>query len=156
MINHGSLTEWEKLSTVDLLVLANLDQLLVILKMLFTFDTKQPILTRRSTVLTRPPQLVFPVFNLSCIETKSIKNLQIFEKKTVFDAIKIFEQGITLGSSGRAENSWQHMLDKAEHSGLHMLGRAEHSGLHIISRAEHFGLAVHFRLATHTILYMLG
>jgi hypothetical protein len=44
---------------VDLLVLTSLDQLIFILKILFTFDTKQAILIRRSTVLSLPLQLVF-------------------------------------------------------------------------------------------------
>jgi hypothetical protein len=39
------------LSTVDLLVLTGLDQLLFILKIFFTFFTKQATLMRRSTVL---------------------------------------------------------------------------------------------------------
>ncbi len=48
-----------RLSTVDLLVLTSLHQLLLMLKILFTFFTKQPTLIRRSTVLSLPPQLVF-------------------------------------------------------------------------------------------------
>ncbi len=49
-----------RLSTVDLLVLTSLDQLIFILKILFTFITKQLTLLRRSTVLCLPLQLVFP------------------------------------------------------------------------------------------------
>jgi len=49
-----------KLSTVDLLVLTSLVQLLFILKIFFTFFTKQVTLMRRSTVQSLPPQLVFP------------------------------------------------------------------------------------------------
>ncbi len=48
-----------RLSTVDLFVLTSFDQLLFILKILFTFFTKQATLTRTSTVLSPPPQLVF-------------------------------------------------------------------------------------------------
>jgi hypothetical protein len=47
-----------RLNTVDLLVLTSLDQLGFILKILFSFFTKQA--TWRSTVLSLPPQLVFP------------------------------------------------------------------------------------------------
>ncbi len=49
-----------RLSTVDLLVLVSLNQLLSILKVLFTFFTKQPALMRRSIVQSLPPWLVFP------------------------------------------------------------------------------------------------
>jgi len=48
-----------RLSTVDLLVLTRLDQLIFILKILFTSVTKQATLMRRSTVLILPLQLVF-------------------------------------------------------------------------------------------------
>ncbi len=48
------------ISTVDLLELTSLDQLLFILKILLTFFTKQPTLMRRSTVLSLPIQLEFP------------------------------------------------------------------------------------------------
>ncbi len=58
----GKSTKRERLSTVDLLVLTSLDQLLFILKILFSFVTKQATLKRRSTVLSLPPYLVFPVY----------------------------------------------------------------------------------------------
>jgi hypothetical protein len=58
MLNQGSLTEM--ISTVDLLALISLDQLLFILKILFTYVTQQATLMRRSTVLSLPLQLVFP------------------------------------------------------------------------------------------------
>jgi hypothetical protein len=45
---------------VDLLVLTILDQLLSILKILFTFVAEQATLMRRSTVLSFSLQLVFP------------------------------------------------------------------------------------------------
>ncbi len=48
-----------RLSTVDLLVLTILDQLIFKLKVFFSFLTKQATLRRRSTVLSLPPQLVF-------------------------------------------------------------------------------------------------
>ena len=48
------------ISTVGLLVIRCLDQLLYILEILYTFLTKQVTLMRRSTVLILPPQLVFP------------------------------------------------------------------------------------------------
>ncbi len=49
-----------RISTVGLLVLTSIDQLIFILKIVFTFVTKQAILTRRSTELSLPFQLVFP------------------------------------------------------------------------------------------------
>ena len=52
---QGILTEGE-ISTVDLLELACLDQLLLIIKTLLTFFTKQVSLIRRSTVLNLPFQ----------------------------------------------------------------------------------------------------
>ncbi len=70
-LGQGSLTEGEgsvqltslrggRLSTIDLLVLTNLDKLVFILTILFSFFTKQVTLMRRSTVLSLFPQLVFP------------------------------------------------------------------------------------------------
>ncbi len=50
-----------RLSTVDLLKLTSLDQLIFKLKILFSFFKKQPTSIRRSIVLILPPQLVFPV-----------------------------------------------------------------------------------------------
>jgi len=58
------LLRW-RLSMVDLLVVTSLDRLLFILKILFTFFTKQPTSIRRSIVLSLPPQLVFPWRNHS-------------------------------------------------------------------------------------------
>jgi hypothetical protein len=49
-----------RISTVDLLVLTGLDQLIFKLNKIFTFVTKQATLMRRSTVLSLPLQLVFP------------------------------------------------------------------------------------------------
>jgi hypothetical protein len=49
-----------RLSTVDLLVLTSLNNMVLIMKILFTFVTKQAILERRSTVLSLPLQLGFP------------------------------------------------------------------------------------------------
>jgi hypothetical protein len=50
-----------KLSTVDLLVLTSLDQVIFIFKILFTYVTKQTTLLRRSIVQSPLPlQLVFP------------------------------------------------------------------------------------------------
>jgi hypothetical protein len=57
---QGTLTKVGRLSTIDLLVLTSLDQLICNLKILFTFFTQQPTLTRRSTVLSLPIQMVFP------------------------------------------------------------------------------------------------
>jgi hypothetical protein len=50
---------------VDLLVLACLDQLLFILKILFTFFTKQPTLKRRS-----PKQIVTPIISIPLLNAK--------------------------------------------------------------------------------------
>jgi hypothetical protein len=49
-----------RISTVDLFVLNSLDQLLFTLKLYLSIFTKQPIIMRRSTVLSLPLQLVFP------------------------------------------------------------------------------------------------
>ncbi len=49
----------ERFITVDLLVLASLDQLLYTLKLFYLF-AKQATITWRSTVLSLSPQLVFP------------------------------------------------------------------------------------------------
>jgi hypothetical protein len=51
-IEPGKSHRREKLSTVDLLVLTGLDELLLILKILFTSFTEQATLMRRSTVLS--------------------------------------------------------------------------------------------------------
>jgi len=51
-----------RLSTVDLLKLAILDQLLLIMQKLFTFLLKRATLMRSSTVLSLPVLSVFPAF----------------------------------------------------------------------------------------------
>jgi hypothetical protein len=56
---QGTLTGGGRLSTVDLLVLPSLEQLLFILKILFTSGTNEVALMKRSTVLSTPLQLVF-------------------------------------------------------------------------------------------------
>jgi hypothetical protein len=48
------------ISMVDLLVLTCLNLLILVLKILFDFVTKQTTLMRRSTVLSLPLQKVFP------------------------------------------------------------------------------------------------
>jgi hypothetical protein len=53
-----------RLSTVDLLLLTSFDQMLFILKILFTYVTKYVALMRRSIVLNLLLQLVFPGFSL--------------------------------------------------------------------------------------------
>jgi hypothetical protein len=57
---QGSLTEGEKFSTVDLLVLARYDNLIFLLKMLCIFFSKQGTIIRRSDVLSLSLQLGFP------------------------------------------------------------------------------------------------
>jgi len=59
------------LRTVDLLVPTSKDQLLFILKILFTFFTKQAMLMRRSTVLSLPVEIVFPVASRVAIFCRS-------------------------------------------------------------------------------------
>ncbi len=54
----------ERLSEAHLLVLTSLDQLILKMKVLFTFVTEQAILMRRSTVLSLSLQLVFLVLTL--------------------------------------------------------------------------------------------
>ncbi len=60
MLDQGTLNEGGRISTIDLLVLTSLDQLLFKLKVFFFFLTKQASLIKRSTVLSLPLQLVFP------------------------------------------------------------------------------------------------
>ncbi len=60
VLNEGSITEREKLNTVDLLVLTRLEQLLFILSILVIFLPKQVTLMKRSSVLNFSSQLVFP------------------------------------------------------------------------------------------------
>jgi hypothetical protein len=73
----------ERLSTVGLLAVTGLDQLLFVLKILFILFTKHATLKRRSTVLSLPLQLGFPAvtnhlhslvkrFNTSCLEANAI------------------------------------------------------------------------------------
>jgi hypothetical protein len=62
------------ISTVDLLVLTSLDQLIFKLKKIFTIVTKQAALTGRSTVLSLPLQLVFPGQSIEKFEEKKQKN----------------------------------------------------------------------------------
>jgi hypothetical protein len=68
-----------RLSTVDLLVLTSLNQLLFTFKIFFTLFTKQGNLTRRWTVLSFPLQLVFPDWTL-----KALINIQIKERTRKF------------------------------------------------------------------------
>ncbi len=56
----GKFYQRGRLCTIDLLVLTSLHQLLYMLKILIYLFTKHPTLMRRSTVLSPPPQLVFP------------------------------------------------------------------------------------------------
>jgi hypothetical protein len=53
-----------RLSTVDLLVLTCLDQLLLLIKILYTFLTEQATLMRRTTVLSLPPSVGIPCIYL--------------------------------------------------------------------------------------------
>ncbi len=49
----------ERLGTADLLVLASLNEFLLVLKILFSLYPKRATLMRRSTVVSFPPKLVF-------------------------------------------------------------------------------------------------
>jgi hypothetical protein len=51
-LKQGTLSEGERISTIDLLVLPTLDQMLFILKNIVFSFTKQAILMRRSIVLS--------------------------------------------------------------------------------------------------------
>jgi hypothetical protein len=55
-----------RLSTLDLLVLTSSYQVNFMLRILFKFFIKQATLLRRSTVLSLPPQLVFPGLSNFC------------------------------------------------------------------------------------------
>ena len=58
-VSAGNTSWGGRLRTVDLLVITCLDQLLFVLKILFTFLTNQATLMRRSTILSLHPQLEF-------------------------------------------------------------------------------------------------
>ncbi len=60
----GILAEGEGSVTIDILAQTSLDPLIFKLKKLFTLVTKQATLIRRSTVLSLPLQLVFPMFGI--------------------------------------------------------------------------------------------
>jgi hypothetical protein len=64
-----------RLSTVDLLVLTSLYQLLFISKILFTFLKKY---NRRSTVLSLPPHLVFPDCSKACFYVRNFDSEVMF------------------------------------------------------------------------------
>ncbi len=79
MITHTKLfagkSYWRgRLSTVDLLLLTSLGQLLFTLKIFFTSFTKQVTLTRSSTVLNLPFELVFPAIWQELPKTKLANN----------------------------------------------------------------------------------
>jgi hypothetical protein len=61
MSQAGKSYSMERFSTFHLLELSSLDQLPLIMKILFTYFTKQAALMRRSTVLSLSLQSVFPV-----------------------------------------------------------------------------------------------
>jgi hypothetical protein len=66
-----------RLSTVDLLVLTSLDQILFIFEILFNLFTKQDALTRRSMVLTLLLQIVLPGSSIGAQLSIIIKQLNI-------------------------------------------------------------------------------
>jgi hypothetical protein len=74
---QGTLTEGGRLSTVYLLVLTSLDQLISILQTFFNLFTKQTPLMRRSTVLSLSLQLVFPVTPLEPLTIIACPNVKI-------------------------------------------------------------------------------
>jgi hypothetical protein len=59
-IDSGNPNLKGRINMIDLLVPTSLDQLLFILKLYFSFFTKQPLLMRRSTALSLPLQKGFP------------------------------------------------------------------------------------------------
>jgi len=69
MTDQRSLTRGEDSVQLTYLVLTSLDHLLFKLKILLNFFTQQALL-RRSTVLSLPPQLVFPAVNLPSSSSK--------------------------------------------------------------------------------------
>ncbi len=66
-----------QLSTIDHLVLISSDDLFSILNILFTFVKKQSALTRRSTVLSLPLQLVFLGLNFKVVKFECPWNIKV-------------------------------------------------------------------------------
>ncbi len=56
-----------RISTIDLLVPTSLEQLLFVIKILFTSFTRHGVLMRRSVVQTLPLQLVFPDISMNLV-----------------------------------------------------------------------------------------
>ncbi len=74
------------LSTIDLLVLTSLFQLLLILKLLFTFLQKQGTLMRSPTVLSLPVQLVFLATTITMAKAISVTDVdKKYGKKVLCD-----------------------------------------------------------------------
>jgi len=71
-----------RLGTIDLLVLTSLHQLIFIMKILFTLNTKRAILIRRSTVLSLSLQLVFPVTGLQRIPIFKVTLILFFNESS--------------------------------------------------------------------------
>jgi hypothetical protein len=71
-----------KLSTVDLLVLSSLDQLLFLLKILIILATKQATLIWRSFILSLPFQIVFPGPTFHSLVGSTSFGQQTFGSKT--------------------------------------------------------------------------
>ncbi len=78
-----------RLSTVDLLVLTSLDQLLLMMQTLFTFFTKQATLMRNLTMLSLPLQWVFLVLSLPPSGFRGLIELKVSDlAKQVFKAFR--------------------------------------------------------------------
>ncbi len=96
LVETGNPYRRGQISTVDLLVLTSFDKLLYILKILFSYFTKQVTPIRRSTVLSLPLQLVFPggthsLYMLSpfvYVKHPTIGKIIKF-KKSLFDELKV-------------------------------------------------------------------
>jgi len=104
----------EGISTTDLLVLASLNQLLFILKILFNCVVKQVIAMRGSMVLSLPVQLVFPdIIRSKIVDFEFLSEAHRFLKNKNEPKLIFFCQKTLWTSrsfSGCFVNSWSKTL----------------------------------------------
>ncbi len=118
LITHAENPYWRvRVRTIDLLVLISLDQLIILLKILFTFLHKATLM-RRSTVLSLPILLVFPdlwthasFYTLVTIVKIVTNSLMLFQLCN-FDLIYVVNSGNTTVKN-LFTCLWQHYIAAA-------------------------------------------